>query len=127
MSGLPRLAALVVDDSAAMRRQLSAALERLAIRAVEAGDGAEAWRRLQEGRFDLVLTDVDMPRLDGLKLLGLIRAGGPHQRTPVLVVTAESGEEDRRRALNLGASAYLRKPVTAQRVIEAVKELLRLD
>lgn len=128
MSGLPHRTALVVDDSAAMRRQLCLALGRLAIRADEAADGAEAWRRLQgEARYDIILTDVNMPRLDGLKLVGLIRAGGPHQRTPILMITTEAGAEDRRRAESLGASGYLVKPVQGQQVAAAVRELLRLD
>ncbi len=127
MSGLAHRTALVVDDSAAMRRQLCLALARLAIRADEAGDGAEAWRMLQgEVRYDLVVTDVNMPRLDGLKLVSLIRGGGPHQRTPILMITTESGAEDRRRAESLGANGYLVKPVQGQQVVAAVKELLHL-
>jgi len=123
---LPQLTALVVDDSGAMRRQLCAALQRMAIRTVEAGDGAEAWRRLQAATFHVILTDINMPLMDGLKLLGLVRAGGAHQRTPVVVITTESAEEDRRRAQGLGANAYLLKPVQAQQVVDAVRELLHL-
>jgi two-component system chemotaxis response regulator CheY len=123
---LPQLTALVVDDSGAMRRQLCAALQRMAIRTVEAGDGAEAWRRLQAATFHVILTDINMPLMDGLKLLGLVRSGGVHQRTPVVVITTESAEEDRRRAEGLGANAYLLKPVQAQQVIDAVRELLHL-
>jgi two-component system chemotaxis response regulator CheY len=121
------LLALVVDDSGSMRRQLCAALARLEIRAVEAGDGAEAWRRLQSGPvFDLIVTDINMPRLDGLKLVGLVRSGGPHRATPVVIVTTESAEADRRRAEGLGANAYLTKPVRADQVVDAVRALLGL-
>jgi len=123
---LPQLTALVVDDSGAMRRQLCAALQRMSLRTVEAGDGADAWRRLQGGTFHVILTDINMPLMDGLKLLGLVRSGGAHQRTPVVVITTESAEEDRRRAEGLGANAYLLKPVQAQQVIDAVRELLHL-
>jgi len=126
MTSLPQLTALVVDDSAAMRRHLCGALHRLAIRTVEAGDGADAWRRLQSGTFHLILTDINMPLMDGLKLVGLVRAAGPHQRTPVVVITTESADEDRRRAQGLGANAYLHKPVQVQQVVDAVRELLRL-
>lgn len=122
MSGL---LALVVDDSTAMRRQLALALQRVpGLKAVEAGDGAEAWRKLASGSFDLLITDVNMPILDGLKLISLVRAGGPHQRIPVVVVTTEGAEADRRRALSLGADDYLVKPVQASQVVEAVKKLL---
>lgn len=121
------LLALVVDDSTAMRRQLALALQRVpGLKAVEAGDGAEAWRKLASGSFDLLITDVNMPILDGLKLISLVRAGGPHQRIPVVVVTTEGAEADRRRALSLGADDYLVKPVQASQVVEAVKRLLWL-
>jgi two-component system chemotaxis response regulator CheY len=121
------LIALVVDDSTAMRRQLAVALQRLpGLKAIEAGDGAEAWRKLTSGTFDILITDVNMPILDGLKLISLVRAGGPHQRIPVVVVTTEGAEADRRRALSLGADDYLVKPVLAHQVIEAVKRLLWL-
>ncbi len=119
------LHALVVDDSAATRRQLCYALERVAgMHTTEAADGAEAWRKLGAAGFDILLTDINMPLLDGLKLVALVRRGGPHQRSPVVVVTTERGEEDRRRALVLGASAYLVKPVQAQQVVDAVRGLL---
>jgi two-component system chemotaxis response regulator CheY len=123
---LPALTALVVDDSAVMRRQLCAALQRLAIRTVEAGDGADAWRRLQACTFDVILTDINMPLMDGLKLLGLVRGGGAHQRTPVIVITTESADPDRRRAQGLGANAYLVKPVQASAVVGTVRQLLNL-
>lgn len=118
-------AALVVDDSAAVRRQLRLALERLDLRVDEAGDGADGWKRLNAGtRYDLLCTDVNMPRMDGLKLVALVRAAGPHRAVPILVITTESAEGDRRRAMDLGASAYLVKPVQAHQVAEAVRPLL---
>jgi two-component system chemotaxis response regulator CheY len=94
---------------------------------VEAGDGAEAWRMLATGRFDVVLTDINMPLLDGLKLVALVRAGGAHREVPIVVVTTEGAEADRDRAMSLGASAYLVKPVQATRVVETVKALLRIE
>ena len=124
---MSHLVALVVDDSPAMRRQLSMALQRVpGLRSVEAADGADAWRKLASGTFDILITDVNMPTLDGLKLISLVRAGGPHQRIPVVVVTTEGAEADRRRALGLGADAYLVKPVMADQVVSAVKALLKL-
>jgi two-component system chemotaxis response regulator CheY len=117
--------ALVVDDSAAMRRQLALALGRVpGLAIVEAGDGGEAVRRLAAGTFDILLTDINMPVLDGLKLISLVRAGGPHQRIPVVVITTEGAEADRRRALSLGADDYLVKPVQADQVVDAVRRLL---
>jgi two-component system chemotaxis response regulator CheY len=123
---MAHLHALVVDDSPAMRSQLVGALRRIpGMGAAEAGDGAEAWRKLCSAAFDIVLTDVNMPLMDGLKLVALVRAGGPHRRVPVVVITTEGAEADRKRALRLGASAYLVKPVQAAQVVEVVRALLR--
>ncbi len=120
-----RLHALVVDDSGAMRRQLCTALERVAdLHTVEATDGLDAWRKLASAAFDLLVTDVNMPLLDGLKLVALVRGGGPHRRIPIVIVTTEGAEGDRRRAMALGADAYLVKPVQAQQVLDAVRALL---
>jgi len=124
---MSHLFALVVDDSPAMRRQLAAALQRVpGLKTVEAADGAEAWRKLAAGTFDILLTDINMPTLDGLKLIALVRAGGPHQRIPIVVITTEGADADRRRAMSLGADGYLVKPVQANQVVESVKVLLRL-
>ncbi len=125
---MAQLHALVVDDSPAMRKQLSYALQRvMGMDATEAGDGADAWRKLAQASFDIVITDINMPLMDGLKLVALVRAGGPHQRIPIVVITTEGAEADRRRAMALGASAYLVKPVQAQQVVDTVRTLLRLE
>ncbi len=124
---LAHLHALVVDDSSAMRKQLCYALRRVVgMEAVEAGDGADAWRKLTTASFDIVLTDINMPLLDGLKLVALVRAGGAHRHVPLVVITTEGAEADRRRAMSLGASAYLVKPVQANQVVDTVRSLLGL-
>jgi two-component system chemotaxis response regulator CheY len=125
---MAHLNALIVDDSQAMRKQLAFALQRLGpVSVVEASDGADAWRKLSSSAtFDVVLTDVNMPILDGLKLVALIRGGGPHRHVPIVVITTEAAEADRRRAMVLGATAYLVKPVQAAQVVEAVRGVLRL-
>jgi two-component system chemotaxis response regulator CheY len=124
---MAHLHALIVDDSDAMRKQLAYALQRIGgVSSVEATDGADAWRKLASASFDIVLTDINMPLLDGLKLVALVRASGPHTRIPIIVITTEGAEADRRRAMSLGASAYLVKPVQATQVVEAVKGLLRM-
>jgi two-component system chemotaxis response regulator CheY len=124
---MARLHALVVDDSSAMRTQLCYALQRVVgLDTVEAADGADAWRKLSSAAFDIVITDINMPLMDGLKLVALVRAGGAHQRVPLVVITTEAAEVDRKRAMTLGASAYLVKPVQATQVVETVKSLLRI-
>lgn len=119
--------ALVVDDSLAMRRRLVAVLQHLGATACdEAEDGAEGLKRFSEAEYDLVLTDLNMPLVDGLKLIHHIRAGDRRQNVPIVVVTTETAEGDRSRAMALGASAYLLKPIQAARVSSAVRELLGL-
>jgi len=123
-----QLKALIVDDSQAMRRSIVYALQRVeGVACVEAQDGAEGLKRLTTERFDIILTDINMPIMDGLKLIAHVRQeDSAHRETPVVVITTESAPEDRRRALALGASAYLVKPLRAQQVIATVKELLKL-
>jgi two-component system chemotaxis response regulator CheY len=119
------LRVLVVDDSMQLRRSLMYALQRLGdVTCVEAGDGAEAIRKLTTGGFDIILTDINMPVLDGLKLISHVRNDAKHAATPIIVITTEAAEEDRARALALGANAYLIKPVTAPQVLDTVKSLL---
>lgn len=123
------LRALVVDDSPAMRRNLVYALTRLGqqIECVEAQDGAEGLRKFHSEPFDLVLTDINMPLMDGLKLVSQIRKGKHHSQVPIVVITTESSAEDRSRAMELGASAYLVKPIQARDVLDTVKRLLSLS
>ena len=117
--------ALVVDDSMQLRRSVMYALQRIGdIVCVEAGDGAEAIKKFQASHFDIVLTDINMPVLDGLKLTAHLRSTNPD--LPIVIITTESAEEDRERALKLGASAYLIKPVKAQEVLDTVQQLLKL-
>lgn len=119
--------ALVVDDSLALRRSVMYALQRLTeVVCVEAQDGAEALKKFAQGRFDIVLTDINMPVLDGLKLISHLRSDEANAHVPIVVITTESAEEDRVRALRLGANAYLVKPVQAQVVLDTVKKLLSL-
>lgn len=124
MAPSPR--ALIVDDSEPMRRVLMFTLERHGgFACVGARDGAEALRWLAQGKFDLVVTDLNMPVLDGLKLIGQVRRHATHKDVPIVVVTTESAQEDRDRALALGANAYLTKPLQAKDILETVTPLLR--
>lgn len=124
---MAQLHALVVDDSSSMRKQLCYALKRVVgMDTAEASDGADAWRKLCSATFDIVITDINMPLMDGLKLVSLVRTSGPHLRVPIVVITTEGAEADRKRAMSLGANAYLVKPVQATQVVETVRTLLRL-
>ena len=116
---------LVVDDSRAARQVLVTAMTSLGSGTCdEAADGAEALKRFASGEYDLVVTDVHMPRLDGLKLIHHIRAGARRAQVPILVVTTDRTEAERARAMGAGASAFLSKPVEPEDVSRAAASLL---
>jgi two-component system chemotaxis response regulator CheY len=118
---------LIVEDSPSMRQLLLLALARLKhVSVAEAGDGVEGMRRLANASFDLVITDINMPILDGLKFVKWLRSDPKHRDIPVLIVTTRASEEDRQRALAAGANAYLSKPIHAAQVIATVEELLKM-
>jgi two-component system chemotaxis response regulator CheY len=122
------ISALVVEDSPTMRQLLVFALKRLkGIEITEADDGVDALKKLAGGTtFDIVLTDINMPIMDGLKLVKKLRDDPRYKDTPIVIITTEGGAEDRRRALELGANAYITKPIQAHVVLQAVKELLKI-
>ncbi len=111
-----------------MRQLVVFALGRLRnLHVTEADDGVDGLRKLASNGFDIILTDINMPIMDGLKLIQRVRKDPRHKDTPVIVITTEGGKEDRERALKLGANAYITKPIQAPQVIEAVKELLNIE
>ena len=117
--------ALVVEDSPTMRQLIVFALRRLkAVKVTEADDGVDALKKLQSDTFDILITDINMPVMDGLKLVGMVRKDGNHKNIPIIIITTEGAQEDRERALALGANAYITKPIQAPAVIKTVKELL---
>ena len=118
---------LVVEDSPMMRQLLVFALSRVKnLKVVEADDGVDGLRKLAAGKFDIILTDINMPIMDGLKLVKRIRIDPVHKDTPVIIITTEGSVEDRKRAIELGANAYITKPIQAPQVIAKVKELLKI-
>ena len=119
--------ALIVEDSPTMRQLIVFALSRVkGLTCVEADDGVDALKKLSAQRFDIIITDINMPVMGGLKLVKRIRTEGPHLQVPIMIITTEGAEEDRQRALALGATCYIAKPIQAPQVINTVKELLKL-
>jgi two-component system chemotaxis response regulator CheY len=124
----PEFHCLVVEDSPMMRQLLVFALSRVKqLKVTEADDGVDGLRKLAGGKFDIILTDINMPIMDGLKLVKRVRTDPVHKDVPIVVITTESAEEDRQRALSLGANAYITKPIQAPQVIAKVKELLGIE
>jgi two-component system chemotaxis response regulator CheY len=118
---------LVVEDSPMMRQLLVFALSRVKnLKVTEADDGVDGLRKLAGNRYDIILTDINMPIMDGLKLVKRVRTDPMHKDTPIVVITTEGSEEDRQRAIALGANAYITKPIQAPQVIAKVKELLKI-
>ncbi|OLC56550.1 MAG: two-component system response regulator [Acidobacteria bacterium 13_1_40CM_4_69_4] len=116
---------LIVEDSPTMRQLLVFSLSRLKdCRIVEAVDGVDALKKLTTERVDLVITDINMPMMDGLKLIALIRGDARTRSLPIIIVTTEGAEEDRKRGLALGADAYIPKPVQPSELLEKVAALL---
>lgn len=119
---------LIVEDSPMMRQLLVFALSRVKnLSVVEADDGVDALKKLAGGRFDIIIADINMPIMDGLKLVKRIRSDAIHKDVPIMIVTTEGAEEDRQRALQLGANSYITKPIQAPQVIAEVKQLLRIE
>ena len=119
---------LIVEDSPTMRQLLVFALKRLkSADIVEAQDGVDGLRKLSSDHFDLALVDINMPVMDGLKLISLIREEESLKAMPIVVITTEGAKEDRDRALSIGADEYLTKPIQANRVLAIAKSLLKIE
>ena len=118
---------LIVEDSPTMRQLLRFALRRLpGVEVVEASDGMDGLRKVTSDAFDLALVDINMPVMDGLKLISLIRGEERLAAMPIAVITTEGAQEDRERAIALGANEYLTKPIQAQQVLNVAKSLLKI-
>lgn len=118
---------LIVDDSSVMRKIVERALRQAGIESLvvhEAGNGTEALDLLRAKSFDLILSDINMPTMDGLEFLRQLRSQNLAPSAPVVMITTESSEEHVRQAIQAGAQGYIRKPFTAEQVKERVLPLL---
>ncbi len=117
---------LIVEDSETMRSLLASSLEELEtpVKVVEAASGFEALRILPRDDFDLVVTDINMPDINGLELLSFVRSNERFQAIPVVIVSTEGSDRDRDKGLELGADAYLVKPFEPELLREVVADLL---
>jgi two-component system chemotaxis response regulator CheY len=118
---------LIVEDSPTMRQLISFALKRLrGIKIVEANDGVDGLKKISAEKFDLIFTDINMPIMDGLKLVNLVRDDANHRHIPIVVITTEGAREDRERALALGANDYITKPIQPNRILDVAKTFLKI-
>ncbi|MBI2688643.1 MAG: response regulator [Acidobacteria bacterium] len=118
---------LIVDDSAAIRKILHRVLIQTDIplgTVLEAGDGVEAIERLKRSKVDLVLSDINMPNMDGIQLLTHIRENPNWKSIPVVMITTEGSQQKVLEAVDLGAAGYVRKPFTADQIKEKLAGLV---
>ncbi|OIQ02939.1 MAG: response regulator [Zetaproteobacteria bacterium CG06_land_8_20_14_3_00_59_53] len=124
MSGAPRI--LVVEDSTMVRITVKRTLAAVEFEVEEARDGAEGLSKVQTAAtpFDLILTDLNMPNLDGLSMVQAIRATPGYEQTPIVMLTTESGEEKKSVGHDAGISAWLVKPFEPDALVEMVGGML---
>lgn len=115
---------LAVDDSVSMRRMLASTLGQAGYEVFEAVDGEDALGKAAVRRFDLVLTDQHMPRLDGIGLTRKLRALAQHATTPILILTTESGDRMKQEGRSAGATGWLVKPFDPAGLLEVVRKVL---
>ncbi|MBN9373427.1 response regulator [Hydrogenophaga sp. YM1] len=116
---------LAVDDSASMRKMVSFTLTGAGFHVVEAVDGQDAWEKAQNHSVDLVLTDQNMPKLDGLGLTRKLREHPKFKNTPILVLTTESSDAMKQAGRAAGATGWLVKPFDPGRLIEVINKVIR--
>ena len=124
---MDEIRALIVDDSSVMRKIVERMLRQAGLTQLvvhEAGSGTEALELLRTTPVDLILSDINMPSMDGLEFLRQLRAQKLAPRTPVVMITTESSEEHVKQAIQAGAQGYIRKPFTAEQVKERVLPLV---
>lgn len=116
---------LVVEDSPTMRQLITVSLNRIPdAKVVEASNGAVALKKMKDVHFDLIVADVNMPLIDGLKLVSIVRSNPETRTIPIVIVTTEGSEHDRDKGLALGANAYLSKPIQTDELLRVVRGLL---
>ena len=117
---------LIVEDSSTMRALLTSALEDLdaPVKVTEAESGFEALRQLPRNSYDLIVTDINMPDINGLELISFVRNNASYRAIPLVVVSTEGSERDRDKGVELGADAYLVKPFEPEELRDVVRELL---
>ena len=115
---------MTVDDSPSMRMLLRAALSDLGYQVLEAEDGVQALERLDGATPDLLITDINMPRLDGFGLIERVREQDQHRNLPILVLTTESSDEKKQRARTAGATGWIVKPFHPEKLAAAIRRVL---
>ena len=116
---------LIVEDSATTRALIRAVIEELGeFETVEASSGFEALKMLPQQEYDLIITDINMPDINGLELINFVRNNPRYNQIPIIIVSTERSEEDKKRGMALGATAYVTKPFKSLELQEIIKKTL---
>lgn len=117
---------LIVEDSETMRALLASTLEELEqpVKISEAASGFDALRCLPREQFDLIVTDINMPDINGLELVSFAKSNDSYRDIPLVIISTEGSERDREKGISLGADAYLVKPFDPEELREVARELL---
>lgn len=123
-SGNARRLVMIVDDSVTVRKVTSRLLERQGYDIVTAKDGVDAIEQLENVRPDLMLLDIEMPRMDGFEVTNLVRHHDIHRDLPIIMITSRTGEKHRERAFSLGVTHYMGKPFQEAELLENIQQLI---
>jgi two-component system chemotaxis response regulator CheY len=117
------LRVLAVDDSKTMRDMVGFTLRNAGHDVLEAGDGEDAISKLGNDRVDLIITDINMPRMDGITLIKTLRANAVHKSTPILVLTTESDASKKNEGRQAGATGWIVKPFSPDKLLQVVAKV----
>jgi two-component system chemotaxis response regulator CheY len=118
---------LIVEDSATTRALIRAVIDELGdVETVEAASGFEALKMLPQQDYDLIITDINMPDINGLELISFVRNNPRYTHLPIIIVSTERSEEDKKRGMALGATSYVAKPFKSGELQEIIKKTIGL-
>jgi two-component system chemotaxis response regulator CheY len=116
---------LIVEDSSTTRALIKAIIEEIGdFNTVEASSGFDALKLLPTQEFDLIITDINMPDINGLELISFMKNSPKYKDLPLIIVSTERSEEDKKRGMDLGAVAYITKPFKANELQEVIKQVI---
>ena len=116
---------LIVEDSSTTRALIRAVIDELGdFDTVEAATGFEALKMLPQQEYDLIITDINMPDINGLELINFVRSNVRYSHVPIIIVSTERSEEDKKRGIALGATAYVTKPFKSVELQEAIQKII---
>ena len=116
---------LIVEDSSTTRALIRAVIDELGdFETVEASTGFEALKMLPQEEYDLIITDINMPDINGLELINFVRTNDRYRNIPIIIVSTERSEEDKKRGIALGATAYVTKPFQSLELQDAIKKII---